>query len=988
MAYDIGPRIGIQGEAEFNKQIKQINNALRECGSEMKALSSEFDENANSQDALVAKNKNLQKELDLQRQKMGLLEDQYEKQVQKLEELRNAYQQAAAESGKTSKEAQKAENAFNKQADEVSKLGVAMNETQNYINKFNNSISKNDRMLDEIESGARDAATGLSLLDESAKGASDSLSGIEGKLDAGNMMDAADAISAVGDKIIEAGGKSVDAFSDLEGTVSRVNSYFGLTGDAADKMGEVVENVFRTGVTDSLEEVGEAVILVNNNLKDLDPSQLENIAAQAINLEKVFGSDISETMRGVNALMVNFGLDAQTAMDYIVAGSQNGLDKTQELGDNLSEYSGKFAQAGYSAQEYFQLLQNGLEGGAYNLDKVNDSINEVTTRLSDGTIEEALGSFSENTQKTFEAWKNGGATQKDVINSIVDDIREASSQQEALNLASTAFGTLGEDANMQVVTSLTTLGDEYDNVAGKAEKMSEDSTTPMQKLQSAVNDLQLELAPFGEKLVELATEVLPPVVDFISGLLEGFLSLPGPVQNLIGVIAGAIAVFSALAPIISAVGGIISVFGTVALGPIAGIIAGIIAAITAVILVVQNWGTITEWLGDVAENIFGVLQDGWEAVTSFISGMITGISNTITGAWNRIKDTINSAMQAIQDTISNVWTDILENPVVQAIVSTVSALFQNMSNTMSNIWENVKNIASAAWELIKNVILGPVLLLIDLVLGDFDQLKTDAKNIWNNIKNAASTIWNGIMGEVSSIAEGMTNAVRIALDGLCSAASGIWDSMKNAASTAWDAIRNTVSNIASSAKDAAVNAFHAMVSGIANAMGSIGSVVSNGFQSAIDFIRNLPGQAIQWGRDFINGLADGIMSGVNKIVNSVKDIANKIRSFLHFSRPDEGPLRDYEKWMPDFITGLANGIYNNLDEVEKAASAVSGTIDSTITGKVADMSTPTAMRSTVIKVDGDTMILDGKIVGKTAAKYINVQQAGNAAAKGQRPRYV
>lgn len=61
MAYDIGPRIGIQGEAEFNRQIKNINNALRECGSEMKALSSEFEDNANSQDALIAKNKNLQR---------------------------------------------------------------------------------------------------------------------------------------------------------------------------------------------------------------------------------------------------------------------------------------------------------------------------------------------------------------------------------------------------------------------------------------------------------------------------------------------------------------------------------------------------------------------------------------------------------------------------------------------------------------------------------------------------------------------------------------------------------------------------------------------------------------------------------------------------------------------------------------------------------------------------------------------------------------
>ena len=165
----------------------------------MKALSSEFDENANSQDALVAKNKNLQKELDLQRQKMGLLEDQYEKQVQKLEELRNAYQQTAAESGKTSKEVQKAENAFNKQADEVSKLGVAMNETQNYINQLNNSISKNDRMLDEIESGARDAATGLSTLADEADDASDSLDNIEKNTRAEALSSLADGFSSAGD---------------------------------------------------------------------------------------------------------------------------------------------------------------------------------------------------------------------------------------------------------------------------------------------------------------------------------------------------------------------------------------------------------------------------------------------------------------------------------------------------------------------------------------------------------------------------------------------------------------------------------------------------------------------------------------------------------------------------------------------------------------------------------------------------------------------
>ena len=874
MAYDIGPRIGIHGEAEFNRQIKNINNALRECGSEMKALSSEFEDNANSQDALIAKNKNLKKELDLQRQKMNLLQGQYDKQVQKLNELAQAYQKAKTENGEMSSEASKAETAFNKQAETVSKLSVAMNETQNYMNKLGNSMSKNDKMLDEIASGARDAATGYSELDNASRQAADGLEETNKKLDAGNMMDAAEALSGVGDKIVEAGQKSYDAFADLEGTISRVNGYFGLTGDAAEQMGAVVENVFKTGVTDSLQEVGDAVIYVNNNLKDLDPSQLETITTQAITMEKVFGSDMSETMRGVNALMVNFGLDAQTAMDYIVTGSQNGLDKTQELGDNLSEYSGKFSQAGYSAQEYFQLLQNGLEGGAYNLDKVNDSINEVTTRLSDGTIADAIGQFSTETQNTFKAWQEGGATQKDVINSIVSDIANCTNQQEQLTMASTAFGTMGEDANMGVVTSLTTLGDAYNNVSGAAQQMGEDTTTPMQKLQGATNELQIALAPLGEKLANLATEILPPFIDFITKLIDGFLNLPGPVQTFIGVLAGIVALLTTLAPIITAIVTVVGTFGAAVLGPLIGVI-------TTIIVVIQNWGSITEWLGGV-----------WETIKTKLSEI-----------WNSIKDTASNVFNSIKEFFANIWNAI--------------------TTTISNAVEKAKMTVTAVWNAIKFTI----------------------SSILSNIKQTFANIWNSI--------------------------------------------KDTVSNIVTSIKEKAVNIFNNMVSGIKNSVSKVYTAVKSGFDKAINFIKSLPSKALQWGKDFINGLKNGIMAGVNKIVGAVKNVANKIRSFLHFSRPDEGPLRDYETWMPDFMSGLADGIYRNIDKIEKAASDVSGTINSTITGRVADIAsnTPT-LGGGMIVVDGDTIVLDGKAIGKSATKYISTNQQNNLASKGVRLRYV
>ena len=48
---------------------------------------------------------------------------------------------------------------------------------------------------------------------------------------------------------------------------------------------------------------------------------------------------------------------------------------------------------------------------------------------------------------------------------------------------------------------------------------------------------------------------------------------------------------------------------------------------------------------------------------------------------------------------------------------------------------------------------------------------------------------------------------------------------------------------------------------------------------------------------------------LNKVGDAAKSVANKVKSYLHFSKPDEGPLRDYETWMPDFVEGLAKKLF-------------------------------------------------------------------------------
>lgn len=85
--------------------------------------------------------------------------------------------------------------------------------------------------------------------------------------------------------------------------------------------------------------------------------------------------------------------------------------------------------------------------------------------------------------------------------------------------------------------------------------------------------------------------------------------------------------------------------------------------------------------------------------------------------------------------------------------------------------------------------------------------------------------------------------------------------------------------------------------------------------------------ALKWGEDFIKGLEQGIKNEINNIIDAVQGLADDIRSYLHFSRPDRGPLRDYENWMPDFIKGMASGIDKTLPVLNRSVLSTAQNLD-------------------------------------------------------------
>lgn len=318
--------------------------------------------------------------------------------------------------------------------------------------------------------------------------------------------------------------------TDYEQAMKQVAAVTGAGTEEMDAMSDSIQKIYTSGIGENLEEVAGAAALVKQQFGDIDSSTLEQITQDAIAMSGIFGTDLNETLRGVNALMNNMGLSAEEAFDYIAKGTQNGLDKSGELSDNLAEYSQIWEQAGFSAEEMFSILQNGLDSGAYNLDKVNDFVKEFSISLSDGRIEENVDKFSLGTRNLFAEWQNGKASQKDVFNSIISDLSNMTDQQEALSIASSVWSALGEDNAMKVITSLNNVNDTYSDVKGTMESIEEinydnfaDKTAALKRKveMDVIIPITQKYMPKIEKAIDYVSEHLDEIVEHAKPIAAG-----------------------------------------------------------------------------------------------------------------------------------------------------------------------------------------------------------------------------------------------------------------------------------------------------------------------------------------------------------------------------------------------------------------------------------------------------------------------------------
>lgn len=361
-------------------------------------------------------------------------------------------------------------------------------------------------------SGSFDASSVMDALGEIDTSAVGGKFGSLGEVGAGALGKIAGAAPIAGAAVAAIGAVALDTATDFETAESRITAAVGGMGEESDKLMEAGQSIYEDGWGESMTDLSDSLINAREILGDLGDEDMSGAVEGALALEEVYGSDFSETLRGARVLMERFGLSAEESMDLMVAGTQRGLDYTDELGDNLSEYAGRWADAGIEASEYFSLLEAGVDGGAYSLDKVGDFLNEFLTSLSDGRMDEGIGRFSESTQQVFESFKGGGASARDVLEAVVGELAAMPDEYQKAQIASELWSSLGEDNAMSMIESLSGVEDTFEDVSGASQEMTDQVSDDLgSKWETALRKWQSLLQPAGDAAAE-----------FFGGIADGF----------------------------------------------------------------------------------------------------------------------------------------------------------------------------------------------------------------------------------------------------------------------------------------------------------------------------------------------------------------------------------------------------------------------------------------------------------------------------------
>ncbi|MBM6725003.1 hypothetical protein [Pseudoflavonifractor phocaeensis] len=368
MSVDIGPRIGVDGEAEFRKSLANINQQIKTLGSEMKAVTSAFEGNEHSQEALAAQADVLNRQIDAQEQKLSALQSMLEQSAQR----------------------------YGENDTRTLRWAQAVQDATADLNRMRNQLSRTEREMDGLTDSTDDAENAMDDL----SGASDGLIGGLADLKAGFDL-ARDGIGS----IVDIGSQAVQAFFDLADATEEYRIAQGKLNTAYETAGYGPETALKAytefykilGDTDTATEASQ--LLAELASKSDDVTKWTGIAAG------VYGK---------------FGDSIETA------GFIEAINQTQKLGEVNGTLADALEFAGITTDDFNVRLADCTTESERN-QLIMDTLTEIYGQASDAFYQynEELIKARENQVLVQESTGNLGEAVQDITNRINGDFSPA-----------------------------------------------------------------------------------------------------------------------------------------------------------------------------------------------------------------------------------------------------------------------------------------------------------------------------------------------------------------------------------------------------------------------------------------------------------------------------------------------------------------------------------------------------------------------------------
>nr|WP_326203645.1 hypothetical protein [uncultured Oscillibacter sp.] len=331
-------------------------------------------------------------------------------------------------------------------------------------------------------------------------------------------------------------------------------------------------------------------------------------------------------------------------------------------------------------------------------------------------------------------------------------------------------------------------------------------------------------------------------------------------------------------------------------------------------------GALFEKAGIDADEARATIQKAWSTIKDFllsIWGTLQGAAQAIFGA---LSDWWAENGEAVKDTLLGIW---------KAIVGAAKQIFGALSGwwkengaqvmeTFSKLWEGIKQLCETLWN-----------ALVSAAQTIFGALKAFWDTWGSTIIAVFSILWNTLISLIQPFLDYLSALIDFLANVFTGNWEGAWNAIKDMAAAAWEMLVailsgawDTITTIWGAVIDFFAGIFQGVWDVIVEKVTGIKDAIVNGFQAAIDWITALPEQALKWGSDIVDNIVNGITGAVGKVGEAVKCVADKIKSFLGFSEPEDGPLSDFHTYMPDMIDLMTQGIAAGKERVRNAVEEI------------------------------------------------------------------